>query len=99
MKPGDKVILNVPENPRVHGSTAYIFQIEEWGAHVATRATATGHFRAHWSEMTTEGQPDHPNTNEVDYSGDQCKDCGSLSLVRTGSCLTCQQCGWNGGCG
>jgi len=96
MKPGDKVILNVPENPRIHGSPAYIFLLEEWGAHVATRATATGHFRAHWSEMEQE----NPTQNaQPDYTGDQCHECGSMSLVRTGSCLTCQQCGWNGGCG
>ena len=31
-------------------------------------------------------------------SGAVCRDCGSL-LVRTGTCQTCTNCGWNEGCG
>ena len=32
-------------------------------------------------------------------TGDICQDCGSLSMVRTGTCLTCQDCGSSsGGC-
>lgn len=32
-------------------------------------------------------------------SGDMCATCGSLSMVRTGTCLTCQNCGdTSGGC-
>lgn len=32
-------------------------------------------------------------------TGDVCRECGGLSLVRTGSCVTCQDCGANEGCG
>lgn len=33
-------------------------------------------------------------------SGDCCKECGSFKMVRTGTCLTCQNCGSSsGGCG
>lgn len=33
------------------------------------------------------------------YSGDICAECGSPSMVRTGTCLTCQNCGSSsGGC-
>lgn len=33
------------------------------------------------------------------FSGDVCSSCGSASLVRTGTCLTCQSCGsTSGGC-
>lgn len=33
------------------------------------------------------------------FSGDSCQDCGSFEMVRTGTCLTCQQCGSSsGGC-
>ena len=33
------------------------------------------------------------------YSGNCCPSCGMFMVVRTGTCLTCQSCGWNGGCG
>lgn len=33
------------------------------------------------------------------YSGDVCHTCGSPNMVRTGTCLTCQDCGdSSGGC-
>lgn len=33
------------------------------------------------------------------FSGDICQDCGSTSMVRTGTCMTCQACGSSsGGC-
>lgn len=33
------------------------------------------------------------------FSGDVCSNCGSASMVRTGTCLTCQSCGsTSGGC-
>lgn len=33
------------------------------------------------------------------YEGDPCKDCGSLTMVRTGTCLRCDNCGATSGCG
>lgn len=32
-------------------------------------------------------------------TGDICRTCGGCNLVRTGACLTCQDCGTNEGCG
>jgi len=32
------------------------------------------------------------------YEGQPCDRCGSLNLVRTGTCLTCLDCGTTGGC-
>lgn len=34
-----------------------------------------------------------------EVTGDVCADCGGANLVRTGSCVTCQDCGRNEGCG
>jgi hypothetical protein len=35
----------------------------------------------------------------VAFSGDLCQDCGSAAMVRTGTCMTCQNCGSSsGGC-
>jgi hypothetical protein len=33
------------------------------------------------------------------FTGDICADCGSMAMIRTGVCLTCQSCGSSsGGC-
>jgi hypothetical protein len=32
------------------------------------------------------------------YNGDICSYCQSLNVVRTGACMTCQDCGTNTGC-
>ena len=40
-----------------------------------------------------------PVTRETGYTGDACRECGSLRMVRTGTCTTCQSCGANEGCG
>lgn len=51
MNVGQRVVLNVPENERVHGKYATIETLTEWGAHVTTDATSTGKFRALFEEM------------------------------------------------
>jgi predicted RNA-binding Zn-ribbon protein involved in translation (DUF1610 family) len=33
------------------------------------------------------------------YTGNACEQCGSFNLRRTGTCETCEDCGWNKGCG
>lgn len=38
-------------------------------------------------------------THEPAPTGDPCPDCGGINLVRTGTCVTCQDCGRNEGCG
>ena len=32
------------------------------------------------------------------YTGDSCADCGSLTMVRNGTCLKCETCGGTTGC-
>ncbi len=138
---GSRVMLNVPENKRLHGTEATVKHLEEWGAYVDAPAAATNEFRALWSEMVLPNQH-HTNghhtiivassntvtTNteinsasiEVDadgfhrvkkdpntvgkavaagFTGDSCDRCGSMNMVRTGSCQTCQDCGAAGSCG
>lgn len=36
---------------------------------------------------------------EKGYTGNACPDCGGFSVVRRGTCLSCDCCGWTGGCG
>ena len=33
------------------------------------------------------------------FTGDPCTACGSLAVIRSGSCATCRDCGHAGGCG
>lgn len=32
------------------------------------------------------------------YTGDSCQDCGSMKMVRNGTCLKCDECGSTSGC-
>ena len=59
----------------------------------------TAHWRAFPATDPTGGpivdQPTEPRRS----SGDICHDCGSVLMVRTGTCLTCMACGSSsGGC-
>ena len=67
-------------------------------------AAATGAFRAAWSEMELIigggiVVPKKVLSQEEAQTGDVCQDCGGINMVRSGSCLTCQDCGSNSGCG
>jgi hypothetical protein len=33
------------------------------------------------------------------FTGNACEQCGGFNLRRTGTCETCEDCGWNKGCG
>ena len=37
--------------------------------------------------------------NKPEMTGNSCRQCGHFQVVRTGTCLTCQACGYNEGCG
>ena len=56
------------------------------------------------SAAATASRPTNPNTNAVQqarwmgYEGDPCPECGSLTLVRNGTCLKCESCGATTGC-
>lgn len=99
LKPGDRVILNCPENERLHGKTGKVQKLMKWGAFVLTDAAGTGQYRAGWDEMEKQGV--HLNGNagkETSYTGDPCDTCGSYRVMRTGKCGTCQDCGSTSGC-
>lgn len=91
---GDIVVLNVPENPRIHGHKAVVTKKEPWGALVTTKATATGQFRALNEEMVS-----HSVGTDNGYNGIMCDRCGSFNVTRAGACVTCLDCGTSGGCG
>ncbi|KAA2237791.1 hypothetical protein [Salinarimonas soli] len=43
--------------------------------------------------------PTRASARAQGFTGDACTVCGSFTLVRTGTCVTCQSCGNNAGCG
>lgn len=97
MNTGDRVIIRVPENPKLDGTEAIVDSVQEWGAFLKAPAAATGEFRAAWSEMeplTVKSSKGKPKP-----AGEVCTQCGGVNMVRTGACLTCQDCGNNSGCG
>ncbi len=96
LKPGTKVILNVPENPRLHHKQAIIKEVTDWGAHVYTHVAATGNFRALHEEMIIQGS--EPSSRDAGYTGDICGQCQGVKMRRNGSCLLCEDCGSTSGC-
>lgn len=47
----------------------------------------TGDVDAHRAQARAQG-----------YTGDECRECGSFSMVRNGTCLKCENCGATTGC-
>lgn len=98
---GDTVLLNVPENPRLHRTKAVIRHLTDWGAHLFAEAAGTRQYRAVFMEM----EPLHRVNGEMSaaveagYTGDVCEQCGSFRMKRAGTCLTCDDCGTSSGCG
>lgn len=99
VRPGDQVILNVPHNPRLNGAQATVSVVTEWGAHVSTRAAATGGYRAGWDELVLLAAGNGKHAAEAVPTGDVCTNCGGDNMHRAGACLTCWDCGTSGGCG
>lgn len=101
MKPGDKITLNVPDNPILDGATATVEELTPWGAFVQTGASATNKFRALFTEMVpihqSNGHAKRPAPETA--AGEMCMKCGSLRMQRAGACLVCLDCGESGGCG
>lgn len=102
---GMRVRLITPDNQRLNGKAATVESVTEWGAHVRTDAAATGKFRALFSEIEPvgAGQNSTPpqvtgGTNGHGYTGDVCQRCGSLRMVRNGTCTLCADCGESSGC-
>jgi ribonucleoside-diphosphate reductase alpha chain len=51
------------------------------------------------SAKASESQEDKYNrARQMGYTGDACGDCGSMTLVRNGTCLKCNTCGATSGC-
>ena len=89
MNVGDRVRINAPENPRLHGTLASVASLEPWGAHLFAPAAATGRFRAVFEEMVPV---------LASSTGDVCDECGSVNMTRNGTCLLCLDCGRTTGC-
>lgn len=92
---GDKVTLNVPQNPKLHGQVAMVRKLTQWGAYVGCTAAATGEYRALFSEMEAERRAAPPLEG---YTGDVCCCCGGSRMRRAGACSFCEECGTTSGC-
>lgn len=101
---GEKVTLNTPENPTLHNKNAVVRILTAYGAVVFCEASKTKQFRALFAEMEPVNQA---SVGEIvalpeikqGYSGNVCGRCGGLRMKRTGTCVTCEDCGENEGCG
>ena len=44
------------------------------------------------------GDSDYKRAKQLGYTGDVCPDCGSMTMVRNGTCMKCVTCGATSGC-
>jgi len=47
---------------------------------------------------SVETQSDYDRAKQLGYSGDSCPECGSMTMIRNGTCLKCITCGSTTGC-
>lgn len=102
----ETIVLNVPDNPRLHRAIGTVESLELWGAHVWVNAAATGRYRAGWEEMEAmssggsngKASPTISKARVEGYTGDACDQCGGCRMKRNGACLLCEDCGSSSGC-
>lgn len=101
---GDHLAL-VPEgNPMA--------RVETWARTPSDGPELSGWLEAHGAELVPRGAllvaredampaapPPAGPPRDLGYTGDPCPTCGSIAVVRTGTCATCQSCGSTSGCG
>ena len=49
--------------------------------------------------LSSETEPRRKAQPQPGFTGDFCDHCGLPAMIRTGTCLTCQNCGATSGCG
>ncbi len=105
-RPGDRVRINVPDEPAVHGLLATVEHLTDWGAHLVVHRSPRdydrpGHqprFRALWVEMSVVAV--NGQAKAMGYTGSICSRCQGVRMVRVGTCERCDDCGeTGGGCG
>ena len=49
-------------------------------------------------ETESEAESDYERAKKLGYTGDSCPECGSMTMIRNGTCLKCMTCGSTTGC-
>ncbi|MEX2600252.1 MAG: hypothetical protein WD355_01310 [Balneolaceae bacterium] len=50
------------------------------------------------AEEDTDFETDYDRAKQLGYTGDSCPECGSMTMIRNGTCLKCITCGSTTGC-
>lgn len=99
---GTAVRIVTPDNERLDGQLASVLHLMPWGA-ILTTSVGSGEFRALWEEMVplpkTNGTHSGKRDTVTNYTGDPCSYCGSMNVVRAGTCGHCLDCNNSTGCG
>lgn len=112
-EPGDRAVINAPDNPLVHGQPCVVRAVFEHCYHVSWAGPnndGRGTYRALASELTpaasTNGNHSvHKPTlsaaqaRQAGYTTDPCGQCGGFRVRANGACTVCDDCGKQGGCG
>jgi ribonucleoside-diphosphate reductase alpha chain len=66
--------------------------------HQKTVKTVTEKAAVVRQETAGEAESDYDRAKQLGYTGDSCPECGSMTMIRNGTCLKCITCGSTTGC-
>jgi len=66
--------------------------------HQTQVAHAVSAVSAQSQEYSSEADSDYDRAKQMGYTGDSCPECGSMTMIRNGTCLKCITCGSTTGC-
>jgi ribonucleoside-diphosphate reductase alpha chain len=93
-------ILHRKLRPSEEADLAKEVEQKSGGAKVKSTKTVTEKTSAHAAETSsnTDTETDYDRAKQLGYTGDSCAECGSMTMIRNGTCLKCMTCGSTTGC-
>jgi len=88
LRPSEEADLakEVEKNSGGHALKSTKAVTEKTGAHVVETSSET------------DSETDYDRAKQLGYTGDSCSECGSMTMIRNGTCLKCMTCGSTTGC-
>lgn len=93
-------ILHRKLRPSEEDDLAKEVEQKSGGAPVKSTKPVTEKTGAHVVETSDniDSESDYDRAKQLGYTGDSCSECGSMTMIRNGTCLKCMTCGSTTGC-
>lgn len=96
---GTEVQIHTPENPIASGRTGIVREQTEYGYKLTTNF-GSGEFRVLHSEVIPAETMSEKIKRAIQKgaTGEICKNCQGMNVVKNGNCAKCNDCGETSGC-